>query len=114
MDAEGHKDKAEEIKKSLEKLLPDEDGVHVVAVVELSYGILQHLIAYGMEQRYGRHLNTHIGLCKELRELGEVRIAEIFDSMSTFRAGRWYGGKGNGDIIMRCLEYINEVEEWAK
>ena len=72
MDAKGHKEKAEEIKKSLEKLLPDEEGVHVVAVVELSYGILQHLIAYGMEQKYGRHLNTHIGLCKELRELGEV------------------------------------------
>ena len=35
MKAEGHKKKAEEIKKSLEKLLPDERGANVVAIVEL-------------------------------------------------------------------------------
>jgi len=48
MNAEGHKLKAGEIKRSLEKLLPDKKGIHVVAIVELTYGILQHLIAYGM------------------------------------------------------------------
>jgi len=48
MKAEGHKKKAEEIKKSLKKLLPDERGANVVAIVELTYGTVQHLIAYGM------------------------------------------------------------------
>jgi hypothetical protein len=70
MNAEGHRKKANEIKGSLEKLFPDKEGKHVVAVVELTYGILQHLISYGMEKKYGRHLNTHVGLCKELRTLG--------------------------------------------
>jgi len=114
MNAEGHKAKAEEIKNSLEKLLPDEKGVHVVAIVELTYGILQHLISYGMEQKYGRHLNTHVGLCKELRGLGEERIADIFESIDSYRVGRWYGGKGNGDIVKKCIEFINEIKEWAK
>lgn len=114
MNADGHKAKASEIKSSLEELLPDEEGKHVVAIVELSYGILQHLIAYGMEQKYGRHLNSHVGLCKELRNLGEDPIAQIFESIDTLRAGRWYGGKGNGQVVNKCLEYINEIDKWAQ
>jgi len=114
MNAESHKNKAKEIKESLEKLLPDKQGKHVVAIVELTYGILQHLISYGMEKKYGRHLNTHVGLCKELRTLGEDKIAEIFETIDTFRHGRWYGGKGNGNIVKKCLELIKEVEKWIK
>jgi hypothetical protein len=114
MNAEGHKKKAKEIKRSLEKLLPDTEGKHVVAIVELTYGMLQHLISYGMETKYGRHLNTHVGLCKELRNLEEDKIAEIFETIDTFRHGRWYGGKGNGNIVKKCLELIKEVEKWTK
>jgi len=95
-------------------LLPDKEGKHVASIVELTYGLLQHLIAYGMEKKYGRHLNTHVGLCRELRELGEDRIAEIFEKMDTFRHGRWYGGKGNGDISNECKKIIGEIEEWVK
>lgn len=114
MNAKGHKSKSNEIKTSLEKLLPDEEGLHVVAVVELTYGIFLHLIACGMEVKYGRHMDTHIGLCKELRNLGEDHIAKVFESIDTLRAGRWYGGKGNGDIVNKCLEYLKEIEEWSK
>jgi len=114
MNAEGHKKKAKEIKRSLEKLLPDTEGKHVVAIVELTYGILQHLISCGMEKKYGRHINTHVGLCKELRDLEEDKVAEIFETIDTFRHGRWYGGKGNGNIVKKCLELIKEVEKWIK
>jgi hypothetical protein len=114
MNADGHKNKANEIKSSLDELLPDQEGKHVVAIVELSFGILQHLIAYGMELKYERHLNSHVGLCKELRNLGEDRIAQIFESLDTLRAGRWYGGKGNGNVVDKCIQYINEIESWAQ
>lgn len=114
MNADGHKNKANEIKSSLEELLPDKEGNHVVAIVELSFGILLHLIAYGMELKHGRHLNSHVGLCKELRNLGEDHIAQTFESLDTLRAGRWYGGKGNGNVVNKCIEYINEIERWAQ
>lgn len=114
MKAEKHLSKSIEIKKSIEKLLPDEKGEHVVAIVELTYGLLQHLIAYGMEKKYGRHIDSHVGLCKELRNLNEDEIAEIFESLDTFRAGRWYGGKGNGNLVKKCIEYIKTVEEWTQ
>lgn len=34
-----------------------------------------------MEKKHRRHLNTHVGLCKELRNLSEDRIVEIFEIM---------------------------------
>lgn len=76
MTAEGHKRKAEEIERSLQKLLPDPEGVNVGAIVELTYGILQHFIAYGMETKHNHHLDTHVGLPRELRNAGESEIAE--------------------------------------
>jgi hypothetical protein len=113
MNAEGHKKKAEEIETSLNKLLPDPAGIHVVAIVELTYGILQHLVAFGMESKYGKHLDTHVGLPRELRMVGEIDAAVIFETMDMFRAGRWYGSKGNGDIVEQCLDFINKIKEWV-
>ena len=94
MKAEGHLDKAKEIKESLMRLLPDPEGKNVVAVVELTYGIVQHLIAYGLEAKYRRHLDTHVGLPRFLRELGEMDIAKSFERIDTLRHGRWYGSRG--------------------
>ena len=67
-----------------------------------------------MEKKYGRHIDTHVGLPRELRKLNESRIAEVFETLDTFRAGRWYGSKGNGEVVGKCMEFINEVKEWAK
>ena len=114
MNIDGHKKKVSELENSLNKLLPDPKGKHVVAIVEISYGILLHTIAIGMETNHGKHIDTHVGLPRELRKEGEENIAEIFGMLDTFRAGRWYGSKGNGNVVGKCLEYIEEVKKWAK
>ena len=79
MNADGHRKKAGEIESSLKELLPDSEGRHVVAVVELTFGILLHWIAFGMEKKFGKHMDTHVGLPRELRRLGERRVAEVFE-----------------------------------
>jgi hypothetical protein len=38
----------------------------------------------------------------------------IFGMLDTFRAGRWYGSKGNGNVVGKCLDFIEEVKRWAK
>jgi hypothetical protein len=70
----------------------------VVAIVELTYGVVQHLIAAGLERIHQVHSDTHVGLPHFLRD----------------RQGRWYGGKGNGDVVRECLEIIEKVERWAQ
>lgn len=114
MKPEDHKRKSEEIKKSLDQLLPDELGEHVVAVVELCYGISQHIIAYGMAKRYGEHKDSHVGLPKALRRHGAHEIAEYFEKLDTYRQGRWYGGKGDGEIVRACLDILNAITKWAE
>jgi len=114
MKPEGHLKKAKEIKESLEKLLPDPEGRNVVAVVELSYGLLLHLCAYGLEMKHNQHLDTHVGLPKLLRELGEIEVAKDFERLDTLRQGRWYGTKGNGEVVGECLAIIESIEEWIK
>lgn len=113
MNAEGHLHKSQEIEGSLRKLLPDPKGENVVALVELAYGVLQHLIAFGMEKKFSLHLDTHVGLPRELRKYGVGNIAMLFEELDTFRAGRWYGSKGNGEVVKRCLEVIDEIKDWA-
>jgi len=110
----GSQNKTEEIERSLNKLLPDGEGNNVVAIVELTYGILLHLIAAGMERKYGKHLDTHVGLPKELRLVGEGEVAETFESINRFRAGRWYGSKGNGEVVKECLESIDKIKKWIE
>jgi len=112
MKAEKHLDRALKIEESLKKLLPDEEGGNVAAVVELTYGIVQHLLAYGCEQKFHEHLNTHVGLTKFLVTERASEMAELFRRLDEFRAGRWYGGQGNGDIVKECLKTIKEVKKW--
>ena len=66
-----------------------------------------------MESKYGKHLDTHVGLPRELRMLGEVEIAEVFETLDMFRAGRWYGSKGNGEIVRKCQEFIRKIKNWC-
>lgn len=109
-----HLKKAESIQRSLKNLLPDNEGKNVEAIVELCYGIVQHLIAYGMEHKYNKHLDSHTGLAKFLTENGEEKISERFIALDILRQGRWYGGKGNGEIVKECLKIVEEIEKWAK
>ena len=43
-----------------------------------------------------------------------MKTAEDFERLDTFRQGRWYGSRGNGEIVKRCLEIIRSLEEWTK
>lgn len=113
MKPEGHLNRAREIQRSLERLLPDPEGENVAAIVELCYGIAQQLIAYGTETKYGVHKETHINVPHLLREHDAPKIAELFEELDRLRAGRWYGSKGNGEVVRQCLEKVAEIEKWA-
>ncbi len=113
MNADGHLKRAHSIQQSLDKLLPDPEGINVASIVELTYGFMFHTIAFGMETKYNRHLDTHVGLPRELRKIGENEIADWFEEIDLFRAGRWYGSKGNGEVVKKCLELARKIKLWA-
>ena len=112
MNADGHMRKSEELWHSIEKLVsePEED---VVAIVELAFGMCHHLVALDCELKFGRHIDTHAGVSRLLRENGAQEIATAFEQLGTIRQGRFYGGKGNGETVKRVLEIIETIRGWA-
>ena len=114
MKGEQHYKRAKEIIGSINVLVGEDMDKHVAAIVEQAYGAVHHLIAYGMDKKYGIHSDTHTGVSRILREHGEHEIGEIFDRLGSLRHGRWYGGKGNGEIVKECLSIISKVEEWTE
>lgn len=114
MKGEDHLRKAEKLKESIRILTKQGLDENVAAIVEITYGAAQNLISYGMEKKHGTHKDTHVGMPAQLREYGEDDIAIAFESLDTFRHGRWYGSKGDGKIINKCLKIVEKIEEWAK
>lgn len=112
MNADGHMRKAEELWHAIDKLVsePEED---VVAIVELAFSVCHHLIACGAEWRFGRHIDTHAGVSRLLRENGAHDIANAFEQPGTLRQGRFYGGKGDGPTVARALELVDLIPGWA-
>ncbi len=113
MRSEDHLSKAQELRRSLDLLLPDPNGHHVAAITELCYGLAHHLIAGGMDIRHGLHKDTHAGMPQLLRQHGEDEIALAFEHLDQLRAGRWYGGKGNGEVVRECLKLLQQIEAWV-
>jgi len=111
MKAEGHLDKALKLKKSIELLRGDAENLE--AIVEICYGFAHHLIAYGLEQKFEEHKDTHQGVPSLLRQHGQSDIAIHFERLDTLRIGRWYGGKGNGEVLEETLKIVGEIEQWA-
>ncbi|MCK4367187.1 MAG: hypothetical protein KAW84_04510 [Thermoplasmata archaeon] len=113
MKAHDHLGKAEEIRQSIEELLRDGDR-HVSSIVELAFGLMHHLIAYGLENKYGEHRDVHYGIPALLRKKDEDSIAVLFERLTSLRHGRWYGGKGNGEVVREAMKIIGKIERWCK
>lgn len=114
MNADGHLRKATEMQDTIQFLTSDpQKERHVAAIVETVYGAAQHLVAYALQTRHGSHLDTHAGMIRLLREQGYGEIADLFGELDTLRMGRWYGGKGNGQVIARCQTILAQIHEWA-
>lgn len=45
---------------------------------------------------------------------GEAEIVMAFERPDQLRAGRWYGGKGNGELVKECLKLVQQTEVWAR
>jgi len=113
MNADGHLRKSEELWHAICKLTsePEED---VVAIVELAFGMCHHLIACGMERKFGRHIDTHAGVSALLRENGAQEVANAFEQLGSLRQGRFYGGKGDGPTVLRALEIVERIRGWVR
>ena len=113
MKPEGHLARAEEIERSIQVLVDDSAAVHVSKIVEAAYGAVQHFVAYGMQRRVGSHVDGHLGLVRALNTHSLSDITALFDRLERLRAGRWYGGQGNGHTVDEALYILREAKQWS-
>lgn len=108
MNNEKHIEKAERIQASIEKLDKEKDWE---LIVEGAYGAAQHYIACICEQKLGKHLETHKGLIKFLRENDMVELSNLFQQIDELRIGRWYGSKINGETSKLAFEILKQIKD---
>lgn len=41
-------------------------------------------------------------------------MAEVFESIDRLRAGRFYGKKRNGEVVVEMFKLLEEVKRWAE
>lgn len=113
MQKDGHLETAVQLEKSARQLLfaPEE---HVKAIVELIFGSAHHYIAHGLDVKYGEHSDDHTRDAGVLRRVGELDIAQRFESLDRLRAGRFYGRKGNGETVAECIKLLEEIKTWSE
>lgn len=101
MDAVKHLAKANELYTSLQRLQPTD--ADVAATVELAHGCAHQYAAAHLLARFGEHHDKHHRVAAALRRHGLGEVAEAFQRLQTLRAGRWYGGQGDGEVVRECL-----------
>lgn len=111
MNKDKHLEKAERIEASINKLHKEKDWE---LIVEGAYGSAQHYIACICQQRLGKHLETHKGLIKFLRENNLVDLSNLFQHIDELRIGRWYGSKINGETSKLAFETLEKIKKMIK
>ncbi|MHB8632826.1 MAG: hypothetical protein ACYDBQ_02500 [Thermoplasmatota archaeon] len=112
MKPEAHLQRAEELRASLAKM--HATGSDVGLAVEAVHGAIHQYAAGKILREGGGHHDKHQGIEADLRKLGHAQLADRFRELETLRAGRWYGGKGNGHTVQRALEILEAFRAWAE
>jgi len=110
MNQTGHLQAAQELQATRSRLLVPDD---IRTYVEVTLGIAQHYISYGLDRRYGSHPGRHAGMARILRERGHPEVADALVEIEHLRLGRWYGRQGDGETARRCDQFLEIIETWA-
>ncbi|MBI2940834.1 MAG: hypothetical protein HYY04_10395 [Chloroflexi bacterium] len=110
MTEECHRQALTELRTARARLIVPDD---IRACAELSFGMAFHLLALGVQRRYGAHRENHEGLGRWLRARGHLDVADVWGQLENFRTGRWYGRQGNGDAAMAIDQLLEQLEAWS-
>ncbi len=109
MKPEGHLEKAEAFEKRAQKWESDRDAP---SVIEDIFDAAVHYIAYSINIKYGKDIDSHSRQKRFLRQNEENEIYDSFMEIEQIRIGSVYGGSWNGERIQKALKYLEVIKEW--
>ena len=104
--ADGHRQAAEDIEKTITPLQTMSYAARVV--IEGAWGAAFHWIAFGCETKHQSHQESHARLGSYLRRHGENDVAERWEDIDRARQGGWYGSSPEPARVQRAIDLLGE------
>src|SRR6266699_3688402 len=101
--AEGHRQAAEDIEKTILSLQTASYAARMI--IEGAWGAAFHWIAFGCETKR----ESHARLGSFLRSQGEGAVAELWENLERVRQGGWYGRSTEPERIQRALDLLENI-----
>ena len=109
MKPEGHLEKAAAFENRAQYWDSDRDAP---SVIEDIFDAAVHYIAYGINIKFGRDLDSHAVQKRFLRDNLEHDIYDTFQEIEYLRISSVYGGGWNGDRIKKALKSLSVIKKW--
>lgn len=107
MKPENHRLRAEALETQI-PLLTDPS-----AIIEICWGAAYQWICYGSDRKYGQHPQTHTGVARYLRQLGDTWASDSWANMESMRIGGFYGTQNTTTQADRAKQLLEELRTWA-
>ncbi|MFA5772693.1 MAG: hypothetical protein WC974_08200 [Thermoplasmata archaeon] len=111
MKPEGHLDKAHAFEDRAKKWETERDAP---SVIEDIFDATVHYVAYGINKKYGKDIDSHALQKHFLREQKEDAMYVAYENIERIRISSVYGGAWNGDRIKKALEFLGEIKKWIE
>lgn len=111
MKPEGHLDKAQAFEDRARRWETDRDAP---SAIEDVFDALVHYVAYGINVKYGKDVDSHSKQKRFLRERNEMEVHNTYLDIENLRIGSVYGGSWNGERIEKALELLEAVKKWTE
>ena len=109
MKPEGHFEKANAFEDRAHRWESDRDAP---SVIEDIFDATVHYIAYGINIKYGKDIDSHAAQKRFLREQKEDNVYSAYENIEYLRISSVYGGSWNGERIKESLEHLEVIKKW--
>ena len=109
--APAHRTRAEDIEATIAVIQANPQAASMV--IEGCWGAAFHWIAYGTQQKHGKHQESHARLAMFARTLGELDVADWWTLLDQVRQGGFYGSHADAAACQRALELRDNIRIWA-
>jgi hypothetical protein len=111
MKPDGHYEKAKVFEDRARRWEVEKDAP---SVIEDIFNATVHYVAYGINIKYGKDIDSH-GIQKRfLRNNQEIEVFEAYDEIEQMRIKAVYGGGWNGERIETAYELLKEIKKWLE
>jgi len=110
MRPEGHLDKARAFE---ERAARWESARDAPSVIEGIFDAMIHYVAYAINVKYSKDIDSHTAQKRFLREMKETDVLGSYESLEQIRISSVYGGSWNGDRIKKAMARLKEIKKWT-